>query len=199
MKLYIYIFLFASVILTTMAVCRKREMNAVKNGYINREPLPDLILDKLPNFQDPNGNFALFNDVLCITPLIVLIIITIVKKDTTDIKIFLYIASILFRIRLMSLILTPMPKSSRKCVVDNSPLSHHNCMDTNISGHTIICLLPILIMMKSNLISMTFTVILFTVYILQEIIKLAFKHHYSTDILYAVLLSYLSVSYTFSR
>lgn len=175
------IILFIIILLLTTFFRGQFEMESIKNGFFEEKPVKDILLENIPRL--PQEPYTLINDFLTAIPFIVLVL----ASNKIALKLFFKIGSIAYLIRLISMTFIKVPKPDQFCVAKPFP-TYHFCMDAGISGHTIFCLLPLLILLKFNLIN-TFEIIILTgIYFLHEYLKLATRHHYTIDCLAAVIL-----------
>jgi hypothetical protein len=153
-------------------------------NLLDMPPLYDVVQESFPNLQ----KYRMIPEVLHIIPIALLLIYTTYYKNIHCLKKFLLNHGTLMLLRGISFSVTLLPDSSRMC-----HLSNHlgSCFDLLFSGHSTIMFLCSLLLSSHFPLSLKWKVFLFSNTIITSFLIIVCRNHYTIDVLYSILLTYL--------
>lgn len=151
---------------------------------LDSPPLYDVVQESLPNLQ----KYRMIPEVLHFIPIFTLAIYTAYYKNTKCLKKFLLNHGTLMLLRGISFSVTLLPDSSRMCHISNHLGS---CFDLLFSGHSTIMFLCSLLLSSHFPLSLKWKVLLFSNTAITSFLIIVCRNHYTIDVLYSILLTYL--------
>lgn len=178
----LYLFITATVLNTLLMHFRDR---MIQDWTWEVEPLPDLLFSVTPHIK--SYRMARLNDLIVLIPAAILLL----NGNVSVCNEFFKVAAMLYFIRAFTLVLTILPAAAANtgCELGSFPY----CTDYVMSGHTILSLVPLLVMAKYGVLANPYIIALFCLHTYHEVAKLCMRKHYSIDIFYATILCLLLV------
>lgn len=191
-KLFIFSFAFAFIVFGIILPIFKIKLFTLSTKKnLNKIHLYDFFHNIKLN-ENIENFFNKINDYIPSLFLILYIYLCINKKKINGISYILIGLSVIFIIKYILAFATILPDSSGKCKLN---LTKGACNDLLCSGHFSIVLLTYLLIVKYKLLNKNVSNILLFIVILYSIIPVLSKHHYTIDILVALIIVILVNNY----